>query len=94
MSIDLGSAVLQMRDGLLILLERNKKKRNPFKKVAPALPTAVSPKSDTLLSINREKMVQRFQMPVRWFELEADCRNGALWDDEKCQKTFSSCSSA
>lgn len=27
-------------------------------------------------------------MTAGWFELGADCRNGALWDGEKCQKTF------
>jgi len=27
-------------------------------------------------------------MTVEWFEFGADCRNGALWDGEKCQKPF------
>lgn len=27
-------------------------------------------------------------MRVGWFELGAECRNGALWDGEKCQMTL------
>lgn len=54
LSIDSGFAALRMSYGLCILLEMITE-RNSSKKAAFPLPSTVSPKSDMLLSINRER---------------------------------------